>query len=153
EVRVERRRLQHDAEPLPPRPPAVLRVDAEDLDLARIAPAIALEDLDRRRLARSVRPEQPEDLARGDLEVDPAHRLRAAVALAQPAHRDGVHRATSWNAPGANRTSRPVSSSTISEQSGWCPTATTVSPRPAVALRTSSAVAPGASRSSASASS
>ena len=44
-------------------PPALRRVDAEHLDLARVALAVALEDLDRRRLAGAVRAEQAEDLA------------------------------------------------------------------------------------------
>ena len=38
-------------------------VDAEDDRLAAVGRAQALEDLDRRRLARAVRPEQAEDLA------------------------------------------------------------------------------------------
>jgi hypothetical protein len=40
-----------------------------------ITGAVALEDLDRRRLARAVRTEQAEDLALGNLEADPAHGL------------------------------------------------------------------------------
>jgi hypothetical protein len=47
----------------------------------------------------------------------------------------------------------PVSAAAIWEQSGWWPTTTTVSPRSSAAARTASAVAPGASRSSGSASS
>ena len=44
---------------------------------------------DRRRLARAVWPEQAEDLARGDLEVDALHRLDVAgVRLAQLGHLD-----------------------------------------------------------------
>ena len=39
--------------------------------------AVALEDLDRRRLAGAVGAEEAEDLAGGDLEVDAAHRLAA----------------------------------------------------------------------------
>ena len=39
------------------------RVDAQHLDLARVALAVALEDLDRRRLAGAVGPEESEDLA------------------------------------------------------------------------------------------
>ena len=41
-----------------------------------------------------------------------------------------------------------MSASAISEQSGWWPTVTTVSPAPSTAATTSSAAAPGASRSS-----
>src|SRR5581483_9569491 len=53
--------------------------------------AVALEDLDRRRLARAVRAEEPEDLARLDREVDPAHRLEVPVRLAQAADLDRGH--------------------------------------------------------------
>ena len=42
------------------------RVEAEHAHLARVGLAVPLEDLDRGRLARAVRPEQPEHLARGD---------------------------------------------------------------------------------------
>ena len=52
------------------------------------ARAVALEDLDGRRLAGAVGAEQPEDLAAGDLEVDAAHRLELAVGLAQVADED-----------------------------------------------------------------
>ena len=45
--------------------------------------AVALEDLDRGRLPGAVRPEEGEDLARGDLEVDSLHSLEVAVGLAQ----------------------------------------------------------------------
>ena len=51
------------------------RVVAEHGDDPARARPVALEDLDRRRLARAVGAEQPEDLAAGDLEVDAAHRL------------------------------------------------------------------------------
>ena len=63
---------------------AVGDVDAEDHRLAAVRAAQALEDLDRRRLARAVRPEQPEDLARGDVEIDPVDGDQVAVALDQP---------------------------------------------------------------------
>src|SRR5262249_11306831 len=150
QVRVDRRRLRPGAEPLAPRLPGSLRVGAEHLDVAGAAVAIALEDLDRRRLAGAVRTEQAEDLSGPDLEVDPAQCLDAAVALAEAADGDGVRhqRESSWKPPAGKRTSWPVSAKTISEQSGWWPTATTVSPRPAMAPRRSSGVAPGASRSS-----
>ena len=80
---VERRRLQDDAEPVAPCAAGALRVDSEHLDAAAVSLAVALEDLDGRRLPGAVRAEQPEDLARCDLEVDPPHRLERAVALAQ----------------------------------------------------------------------
>ena len=48
------------------------------------------EDLDRRGLAGTVRPEEPEGLAPGHLEVDATYRLDLAVALGEPG--DGNHR-------------------------------------------------------------
>ncbi len=80
--------LQDDADPLPERPLAAAGVEAEHGDLAAVALPVALEDLDRRRLAGAVRAEQAEDLAGRDLEVDPAHRLDAVVRLAQAADGD-----------------------------------------------------------------
>ena len=47
------------------------------------------EHADRGRLARAVRPQEAEDLARGHLEIDAAHGLDLAVALGQPANPDG----------------------------------------------------------------
>ena len=66
------RLLQDGADAVAPGGVAVRRVDAEHADLAVGARAEALEDLDRRRLAGAVRPEEGEDLAALDLEVDPA---------------------------------------------------------------------------------
>ena len=80
--------LQHDADALAQLARAQLRVVAEHRDVALAAVAVALEDLDRRRLARAVGPEQAEHLAAPDREVDPADRLQIAVALAQAADLD-----------------------------------------------------------------
>ena len=50
------------------------------------------KDLDGRRLARAVGPEEAERLAGGHVEVDPVHRRELAVALDQPTHLDrAVH--------------------------------------------------------------
>src|SRR3954469_4529124 len=89
DVAVDARLLQDDAHPLAQlaRPPA--GVEAQHRDLARPALAIALEDLDRRRLSRAVGPEQPVDLAPLDAEVDAAHGLDVSVGLAQAANFDG----------------------------------------------------------------
>ena len=68
----------------------VLRVGAEHRDLAGGAGAIALEDLDDRRLAGAVGAEEPEDGSARDREVDPGDRLVAVIGLAQtedPDHR------------------------------------------------------------------
>jgi hypothetical protein len=51
--------------------------------------AIALEHLHHRRLAGAVGPEQTEDLAGGDLEVDALHRVDVAIGLVQVAHENG----------------------------------------------------------------
>ena len=52
---------------------AVPRIGPSRPDVAGTARAVALEDLDGRRLAGAVGAEQPEDLTGPDLEVDPAH--------------------------------------------------------------------------------
>ena len=94
--------LQDDADPLPERPLRAARVEAEHRHLARVALPVALQDLDGRRLAGSVRPQQAEDLARGDLEVDPTNRLDAVVRLPQASDRDRRHGSSiSANAAGA----------------------------------------------------
>ena len=72
---------------VPPR----LRILAEHRHLAGVARAVALEDLDGRRLAGAVRAEQAEHLAACDREVDPAKGLVLAVALAQAGNRDCCH--------------------------------------------------------------
>src|SRR5205823_2802218 len=58
-------------------------IDPRDGRRATVGAAETLEDLDGRRLPRSVRPEHPEHLAALDGEGDPAHRLDLAVALPQ----------------------------------------------------------------------
>jgi hypothetical protein len=80
--------LQHDPHPIAQLAGALLGVVAEDRDDPARAAAIALEDLDGRGLARAVGAEQPEHLARRDLEVDAAHGLVLAVALVEVAHED-----------------------------------------------------------------
>ena len=65
-----------------------LGVVPEHAHLAAVALAVALEDLDRRRLAGAVRAEEAEHLALLDLEVDPADRLELSVRLAQAANGD-----------------------------------------------------------------
>ena len=68
--------LQHDADlgaPAPPRGPGIL---TEDAHLPGVAFAVALEDLDGRRLARPVGTEDREDLAVADVEIQIAHRVQ-----------------------------------------------------------------------------
>ena len=70
------------------RRPAGRRVRAEHPHLAGVAAAVALEHLDRRRLAGAVGAEQREDLAAADVEVQPVDGGGVAVALDQPPDRD-----------------------------------------------------------------
>ena len=152
QVRVERGGLQDDADPLAPAPPGALGILAEHLDRAAVALAEALEDLDRRRLARrrSGRAGRTPRRRRSRSRCRAAPRARRSssepateTALTAPApagrartpSRD-AHSSTSAKPAVGKATSRPVSASTISLQSGWWPTATTVSPRPPTAART-----------------
>src|SRR5262249_54783021 len=68
--------------------------------LAAVAGAVPLQDLDRGGLARPVRPEQGEDLAPADVQVDAVHGPHARVGLHQPAH---VHRGRAAVAGAAGR--------------------------------------------------
>ena len=87
--------LQDDADPLAPRTRRRPGVAAEHRDLAGAALAVALEHLDRGRLARAVRPQEREHLSLADLEVDSAHRLYVSVGLSHPGDVDhgGRHQA------------------------------------------------------------
>ena len=66
-------------------------VVAGHLGPARIRRRQRREHLDRRRLAGSIRAEQPEELAGVDAEADSVERPNRAVALAQPLDDDRVH--------------------------------------------------------------
>jgi hypothetical protein len=89
DVAVHPGRLQDDADALAQRPRALLWVVSEHRHDPARARAVALEDLDGRRLPGAVGPEQAEDLAGGDLEVQAPHGLVLAVGLAQVANEDG----------------------------------------------------------------
>ena len=65
------------------------RVEAEDADRAAGRPAVALEALDRRRLARAVRPEHRHDLAAAGRQRQPVDRRAGAVADDEVAALDG----------------------------------------------------------------
>src|SRR5262249_22065410 len=67
---------------------AALRVQPEHGDGAGVAVPIALEDLDRRGLARPVRSEEREDLALGHIEAEPLDRLGGSVRLPEPSDAD-----------------------------------------------------------------
>jgi hypothetical protein len=88
DVAVDAAGLQHDPDPPAQLDRTVRRVMPEHRHLAVAARAIPLEDLHCRRLARAVRPQQPEHLASLHGDVDPAHSLILAVALAQVAYLD-----------------------------------------------------------------
>ena len=65
--------LEHQPDARPVIPPGPGRIHAQHADAAAIGSAVALDDLDRRRLARAVRAEQGERLAA----VDPERQRRA----------------------------------------------------------------------------
>src|SRR5204862_2795166 len=88
EVLVHGRGLEHDADASAPVEAGVSRIDAEHLYLAAVASPVALQDLDRRRLAGSVRAEQAEDLVRTELEVDTLQRFELAIRLRQAVNAD-----------------------------------------------------------------
>jgi hypothetical protein len=88
QLRIERSRLEADADSRLELVGMACDVHAEDAYLAAVRLAQTLEDLDGRGLASSVRSEQPEDLAFGDLEVDAGDGLDVAVPLGQAAHPD-----------------------------------------------------------------
>ena len=69
QVGVELALLQHQADPLPPAPGRPAGVDTQHPHLAGGARAVALEDLDRGRLAGAVGAEEAEHLAGGDVEA------------------------------------------------------------------------------------
>jgi hypothetical protein len=81
--RPELRLLQHHADPLSVGRACSFRIEAEDVDLAGVAGAVALQNLDRGRLAGTVGAEETEDLALCDLEADPADRFVVTVGLPQ----------------------------------------------------------------------
>jgi hypothetical protein len=97
--RVEPAALQHQPDPRPKRPPTSQRIDAEDTDGAPVRPSKALDGLDGCRLARTVRPEQRDQLAGRDLERDSIDNGSGAVPLHEALDRDGRavrHGAISW---------------------------------------------------------
>jgi hypothetical protein len=83
--------LQDDADPLAELPAAVPRVQAQDLDMAAGAVAMALQDLDGRGLARAVRSEDAEHLTFGDGEAQAVDGRERAVALVQVVDDDRAH--------------------------------------------------------------
>ncbi len=89
EIPVDARRLQHDPCAGLQSRPLTAGIAPEHADLAVVAGAVALENLDGCRLARTIRAEQREDLADADREVDALDSLRPGVGLHQTVN---VHR-------------------------------------------------------------
>ena len=65
------------------------RVEAKNVNRPSIGPPQPLQALDGRGLTGAVRPDQPEDLAPPDLEIDTVDRDEFTVGLAEPS---GSHR-------------------------------------------------------------
>ena len=79
EVPVDARGLQHEPGAALQPGPLTARIHAKNAHLAAVTGPVALQDLDRGRLARPVRPEQREHLALTDRQVDAADRGHALV--------------------------------------------------------------------------
>jgi len=101
EVFVHGRRLEHDADPPSPVEIRTRRIGAQHLHFTRIALSVALDDLDRRRLAGAVRTEQTEDLAGAELEARCPSELRT--------------RRRTWSGP------RTLTTGVTAAESSWCP--------------------------------
>ena len=82
--RVDAAALEHQADPGTQRAPAAGWVRAQDAHPATIRLPVSLDDLDGRRLARAVRPEQRDELPGTDFERDAIHDRAVAVSLDQP---------------------------------------------------------------------
>src|SRR6202020_1929898 len=93
QVRLHRELLEHQADLLAQLPAGALvtRVEAGDHDLALVRTPVALKDLQHRRLAGAVRPEQGEDLPVPDGKARPGYGAGSAVALPQVLHDDSVY--------------------------------------------------------------
>ena len=93
QVRFYRELLQHQADLLAQLPPGALvtRIEAGHHDLALVCLPVTLEDLQHRRLASAVRPEQGEDLPVPDGKAHSRHGLVGAIALPQVLYDDSVH--------------------------------------------------------------
>jgi hypothetical protein len=107
QIRLDAGRLEDNPDPRPQARALRCGIAAEDLHLARVTRAVALEDLDRRRLPGTVRTQQREDLADRDLEIDAAHRLNRTVRLPEPTHAHRERRTTGAAAHAFSTLDRP----------------------------------------------
>ena len=80
---LERGGLERGADSLLDLEGMLARVDAADLDAARVRFAQSDDAFERRRLAGAVRADQAEDLAVLDVEADAARRLDAVISFSQ----------------------------------------------------------------------
>ncbi len=90
-TRVDAAALEHQPDPRPKRsavPATDRRIDAEDPRRAPIRAPVALDDLDRGRLARPVRSEQRDELPAADRQRDAVEDGPRPVALDQPVNDD-----------------------------------------------------------------
>jgi hypothetical protein len=92
ELGIEAGRLHDEPDAGTPAPVASPRVDAQDGHSAGARSQVALEDLERRRLAGTVAAEQGDDLARTDLEADVVDGDHRAEAVRQVLDGDRGHR-------------------------------------------------------------
>src|SRR4029434_2132310 len=83
---VEARALELHPEARPDLAAVLPEVEPEHLDLAAVRWREPLDDLQRRRLARALLPEQPEYLAPPDVQVYVVHRQDLRIALSQTAN-------------------------------------------------------------------
>ena len=81
--------LQHDTDAPLEVGLALLGIETQHADLATGPRSVAFQDLDGRRLAGSIGPQEREHLAAFDAEVDAGNGLQRAVRLAQPLDLDG----------------------------------------------------------------
>jgi tumor protein p53-inducible protein 3 len=84
----ELRFLKRNADTLPQLTLVALPLEAENAHFAAVGRVEPLEDLDGRRLPRTVRTEQAETLAAQNFEIDPVDRLHVGIVLAQVAAGD-----------------------------------------------------------------
>jgi len=91
-ARIEATALEHQAHAGLQRRPSASRVLAQDPDGAAVGRPVALQDLDRRRLAGPVRPEEGDELARVHAQRDAAEDGPRAVALDDALELEGGRR-------------------------------------------------------------
>ena len=91
EIGIEVVELRHHAYALPRFARTGRHGLAEELDVASIRIGEAEAEAQRRGLAGAVRTEEPEALARRDVEIDAAHDFQRAIALAQPDRAHDAH--------------------------------------------------------------